>query len=143
MAGASSPGNPAGAGLPAWFDELQVNDKGAPLATLENAKIALAGDPAFAGCFGFDKFRSEVMIRRAVPWEPTLRSARQWGERDSLEVTIWLQRNFIRVRKGDAIDAAFAVAYDNPYNPPFDYIAGLVDGAERGVDIDSWLEGTA
>jgi putative DNA primase/helicase len=137
--GMQSPGNPAGAGLPAWFDELQVNDKGAPLATLENAKIALAGDPAFAGCFGFDKFRSEVMVRRPVPWEPTLRLARQWSERDRIETTIWLQRNFIRVGELIAQSAAFAVAYDNTYNPPFNYFADLVRDDESGVDFGCWL----
>jgi putative DNA primase/helicase len=137
--GQQSPGNPAGAGLPGWFDQVQVNDKGVPLAILSNAKIALSLDPVFVGCFRFDKFRSEVMVCAPLPWEPLLRSPRQWSERDRLEVTIWLQDNYLRVGEMVAQSAAFAVAYDNTFNPPFDYIAGIEDQPERGVDLTTWL----
>lgn len=137
MARQQNPGNPAGAGLPVWFNNVVTNDRGRPLPILMNATIALEQDPVFAGCFRFDRFRSEAMVCAPVPWEPHLRGVRPWSARDRRRVTIWLQENHIRAGESIAESAAFEVADRYPFHPVVDYWQGLVwDGVPR---IDIWL----
>jgi putative DNA primase/helicase len=135
--GQRNPGNSAAAGLPVWFNQVYLNDKGAPLPLLVNAIVALEHDPVFAGALRFDRFRSEAMMCRPVPWDPHLSAPRPWSNRDRREACSWLQEHHVRVGELIAESAALTVADRHPFHPVVDYLGGLTwDGVRR---IDTWL----
>lgn len=126
------------AGMSAY---LVVNDKGKPLACVNNASVFLKWNPAWASVFRFNLFRHTVDLVKPLPVEPGFLGAPYTGQIRDNEVTqaaMWMARNGLdKISSGQVMEAIAAVAMANPYHPVEDYLRGLQwDGVPR---VDSWL----
>ena len=112
------------------------NEEGRPRAVLANAMAALRLAPEFRGTVGYDKFRSQAMAMKPLPWDPSITKAREWRDNDDTMLTEWLQIEAINVSSGIAAEAVQAVAYENSFHPVLIYLEGLSwDGEPR---LDRW-----
>ena len=98
---------------------------------------ALSLDPAFAGALVFDEFAQEILVTRALPWEPaTTTLPRAWGDADDVRCAEWLQRHEINVPPVVVGRSVVAVARNIRIHPVQDYLRALAwDGTLR---LDAW-----
>src|SRR4051812_5715338 len=63
-----------------WYARLICSKSGNPVDCIENVRLVLLGDPAFAGLIHYDELRERVVVG-SLPWHSTER-LRDWVDRD-------------------------------------------------------------
>jgi putative DNA primase/helicase len=118
----------AGAGFPYPYDGKST----------ENAYLFLKHHQKFAGLLIYNEFADQVMVARCPEWEnPATFTPRRVIDSDFLHLKGMLERQEIKVSKGDAGDLAIMVAQENRINPPREFFERLKwDGVPR---LDTWL----
>lgn len=122
---------------PRWASLLRLDPAGTPERNEANVITALSLDAAFAGALVFDEFAQEILVTRALPWEPVGSTlSRPWGEADDVRCAEWLQRHEINVPPIVVGRSVVAVARNVRVHPVRDYLDTLAwDGTPR---IDAW-----
>ncbi len=122
---------------PRWAALLRLEPGGAPERNEANVITALSLDAAFAGTLVFDEFAQEILVTRALPWEPADSALpRAWGDADDVRCAEWLQRHEINVPPVVVGRSVVAVARNIRIHPVRDYLAALAwDGMPR---LDAW-----
>jgi predicted P-loop ATPase len=116
-----------------WEARLLCHDTGKPRKVAENARIVLEHVPEFAG-LALDEFSGRIVRPPSAPWPA---ATNDWGDVDSLELAMWLQRKSIDLGKEAAHDAVQTMATRNRFHPVRNYLESLQwDGEPR---IDQWL----
>jgi predicted P-loop ATPase len=119
----------------AWKSMLARTSKGALVANLSNARVALEHAPAWRGIFGYNEFADRLEVVKRPPWmQPAAPFAlREVIDVDFVNTATWLQRNDgINVATNIAHDAVIAEAHRNSFHPVRRYFESLVwDGVPR------------
>ncbi|WP_232478999.1 VapE domain-containing protein [Roseomonas rosulenta] len=122
---------------PRWASLLRLDPAGTPERNEANVITALSLDAAFAGALVFDEFAQEILVTRALPWEPAGSTLpRAWGDADDVRCAEWLQRHEINVPPVVVGRSVVAVARNIRVHPVRDYLTALAwDGTPR---LDAW-----
>jgi len=120
-----------------WTSLLRIDASGAPERNEANVITALSLDAAFAGALMFDEFSQEIIVARALPWDPAgTAHPRPWGEADDVRCAEWLQRQEINVPPVVVGRSVVAVSRNIRIHPVRDYLEALAwDGTPR---LDAW-----
>lgn len=120
-----------------WTSLLRIDASGAPERNEANVITALSLDAAFAGALMFDEFSQEIIVARALPWDPAGTShPRPWGDADDVRCAEWLQRHEINVPPVVVGRSVVAVSRNIRIHPVRDYLETLAwDGTHR---LDTW-----
>lgn len=123
--------------LPRWAALLRLEPSGTPERNEANVITALSLDAALAGALVFDEFAQEILVTRALPWEPVGSTLpRAWGDADDVRCAEWLQRHEINVPPVVVGRSVVAVARNIRIHPVRDYLTALAwDGTLR---LDAW-----
>ena len=114
-----------------WSLQLEVDQKGKCLSTINNAKIILAHDETLKGKIRKNEFTKKYRVFGVVPWEKETKE-RDWTDADDAGLRHYIET--VYKIKGKAIieDAWMLTANENRYHPVRDYLNGLVwDGTPR------------
>lgn len=122
---------------PPWASLLRIDAGGAPERNEANVITALSLDAAFTGALMFDEFSQEIIVARALPWDPAgTVHPRPWGEADDVRCAEWLQRHEINVPPVVVGRSVVAVSRNIRIHPVRDYLEALAwDGTLR---LDTW-----
>ncbi len=122
---------------PRWAALLRLEPSGTPERNEANVITALSLDAALAGALVFDEFAQEILVTRALPWEPAASTIpRAWGDADDVRCAEWLQRHEINVPPVVVGRSVVAVARNIRIHPVRDYLTALSwDGTQR---LDAW-----
>jgi predicted P-loop ATPase len=113
---------------PPWWPDLQMGAGKKPLTNLANALVALRGDPATEGKFGYDE------MLRAPVWERN----RPVTDADVIGLQEWLQKAGLRgMGKDTVFSAVELIARERSYHPVKEYLEGLT--WDRTKRLDTWL----
>ncbi|WP_352524825.1 virulence-associated E family protein [Heyndrickxia oleronia] len=135
-------GNPVGqSGSPAteedynWISKLKISPTtGQPLKSIENALVALEGDPILKGRIRLDSFADALIGIAPFPWAPrdNEEGSFLWTESDDAGLRSYLEK-ILGFRVRDLInDALVLCAAKNRFNPVVDYLNSLKwDGVKR------------
>jgi predicted P-loop ATPase len=120
-----------------WTSLLRIDASGAPERNEANVITALSLDAAFAGALMFDEFSQEIIVARALPWDPAGTShPRPWGEADDVRCAEWLQRHEINVPPVVVGRSVVAVSRNIRIHPVRDYLDALA--WDRTPRLDAW-----
>ena len=122
---------------PPWASLLRIDAGGTPERNEANVITALSLDTAFTGALMFDEFSQEIIVARALPWDPAgTVHPRPWGEADDVRCAEWLQRHEINVPPVVVGRSVVAVSRNIRIHPVRDYLEALAwDGTPR---LDTW-----
>lgn len=122
---------------PPWASLLRIDAGGTPERNEANVITALSLDAAFTGALMFDEFSQEIIVARALPWDPAcMVHPRPWGEADDVRCAEWLQRHEINVPPAVVGRSVVAVSRNIRIHPVRDYLEALAwDGTPR---LDAW-----
>lgn len=122
---------------PPWASLLRIDAGGTPERNEANVITALSLDAAFTGALMFDEFSQEIIVARALPWDPAgTAHPRPWGEADDVRCAEWLQRHEINVPPVVVGRSVVAVSRNIRIHPVRDYFEALAwDGTPR---LDTW-----
>jgi predicted P-loop ATPase len=122
---------------PPWASLLRIDAGGAPERNEANVITALSLDAAFTGALMFDEFSQEIIVARALPWDPAgTVHPRPWGEADDVRCAEWLQRHEINIPPVVVGRSVVAVSRNIRVHPVRDYLEALAwDGTAR---LDTW-----
>jgi|SRR5215472_226358 len=132
MARSAPPGAPsaapAAAGLPAWWNQIRLNNSGAAKPIALNGDIAITNDPAFAGALRYDMLAQQAKLCAPVPWDSnTSLMPRLLTDADDYECTLWLQQNLVTLGSSAVHEIINGIAERaaNRYHPVIDYFERL------------------
>src|SRR5271170_2664042 len=126
------------AGLPAWWANLQLSDKGNPKRLLSNAALPFEHDPAFVNKFSFDKFQRKLFVNGPLPWRqnpPT--GLYELEDSDELQAWRWLEDMNVPADRRLTMHAIALAAYAQTFHPVLDYFASLPVW-DQVARIDTW-----
>jgi putative DNA primase/helicase len=118
-----------------WISQLKISPTtGQPLKSIENALVALEGDPNLKGRIRMDSFADAVIGMAPFPWAPRdqEKDPFRWTETDDSGLRSYLEK-ILGFRVRDLInDALVLCAAKNRFNPVADYLNGSKwDGVKR------------
>lgn len=118
-----------------WIQQLKISaTTGQPLKTIENAAIALDGDPNLKGKIKMDVFADAIIGLAPLPWAPRDKEEGhfRWTDTDDSGLRSYLEK-ILGFRVRDLInDAVVLVAAKNRFNPVADYLNAVHwDGVKR------------
>ena len=114
-----------------WKKKLRFTDKGAIASTIENVAVILNGDPALAGCVGFNEMTHSIVVRRSLPWRAGS-AERLWTDADDAGLRYYLERVYGLSGKDKIFDGLNVVAEANRFHPVRDYLEACTwDGQPR------------
>lgn len=114
-----------------WKKKLRFTDKGAIASCIENVVVILNGDPALAGCVGYNEMTHSIVVRRSLPWRSG-NAERLWTDADDAGLRYYLERVYGLSGKDKIFDGLNVVAEDNRFHPVRDYLDSCSwDGVAR------------
>ena len=120
-----------GAAAVSWQSKLKVTEKGGIASCIENVVVILNGDPALAGCVGFNEMTHNIVAVRSLPWRK-VKGESQWTDADDADLRYYLERVYGLSGKDKIFDGLNVVAMANKFHPVRDYLDGAVwDGVPR------------
>jgi predicted P-loop ATPase len=123
---------------PDWYGDCILNDKGFPIANVENARVALRSDQAMQGVVAYDEMFCGAKLLKPVP-DSKFRNEtfpRPVTDDDVTEMQSWLQRMGLKIGKDIAHQAVDARARECSFHPVRDYLNALVwDETPRLADF--------
>lgn len=129
--------NGDGGALPGWLEPFWSSTKRRWQISRQLVIQALKSAPELSGVFGLNQLSGNIEARRQLPWS-TAKVGPVTGSVDLL-LGLWLTEAYglPSIGRGALMEAILTVAYDNPFHPVRDYLAGLRhDGTPR---LDGWL----
>jgi predicted P-loop ATPase len=115
-----------------WAAELQPGAQGGYQRSLHNFILVLQHHPDLHGCVQLDLFSNKKIAAEGLPWLRTAEDATVWGDEDTTELCIWMERIFGKVTRSDIRSAINALALRQSFHPVRDYLSGLYwDGVMR------------
>jgi hypothetical protein len=120
-----------------WRDQCQKGPRGALIANLHNAVLALSRAPELAKLFAFDEMLRAPLINRPLSGH-TVFEPHAVGDTDLRNLQQWLQQAGIKkLGREDVFGAVDIVAHRAAFHPVRDYLNGLHwDGVAR---LPTWL----
>jgi predicted P-loop ATPase len=113
-----------------WRVKLKLTDKGVIASTIENVVTILNGDPALAGCLGFNEMSHNIVVLKPLPWRKD--ADRVWTDSDDAALRYYLEKVYGLSSKDKIFDAVNVVAMANKFHPVRDYLDGCTwDGVAR------------
>ncbi len=106
-----------------WKRKLRFTEKGGIASTIENVVVILNGDPALAGCVGYNEMTHSITVRRALPWRSGS-ADRLWTDSDDAGLRHYLERVYGLSGKEKIFDGLNVVAEANRFHPVRDYLDG-------------------
>ena len=137
---------PSVAGLPSWWANIQLNDKGNPKGITLNGDVAISNDVAFVGAIRFDKFHHQTLVSAPLPWDPHWSAPREWEKNDDYLMSLWLQELGLVFGTKIVHEIIESVARRNEFHPVMGFFNSLAwDGTPRLGDdhTPSWLTYTS
>lgn len=109
---------------------------GAYQKTIENAEIALEGDPNLAGRIRMDTFADSIVGYAPLPWAPRDKESDpfRWGENDDAGLRGYLEKILGFKTKDTINDALVLCAAKNRFNPVADFLNALQWDNKRRLD---------
>lgn len=104
------------------------------LKTIENAEIAMDGDPNLSGRIRMDTFADNIVGYAPLPWAPRNEETGpfRWGENDDGGLRGYMEKILGFKTKDTIQDALNQCALKNRFNPVVDFLNGLRwDGTHR------------
>lgn len=116
---------------PDWQSKLKITSQGWLASCIENVVLILNGDPALAGCVGFNEMTHNIVATRSLPWRKVSGES-QWTDADDADLRYYLERVYGLTGKDKIFDGLNVVAMARKFHPVRDYLDGCVwDGVER------------
>lgn len=122
---------PAAAPASDWQAKLKFTMQGGIASCIENVVLILNGDPALAGCVGFNEMSHNIVATRSLPWRKVAGES-QWTDADDADLRYYLERMYGLTGKEKIFDGLNVVAMARRFHPVRDYLDGAVwDGVPR------------
>ena len=118
----------------AWMTQLEVDKRGTPLQTIQNAYIVLSNDPLLKGALAFNSFKDRLVCVRSLPWKEVQDTVNgdAWIDADDSELRRYLELAYRITGKERILDAVSSVARANTIHPVRRFLKSLEwDGVER------------
>lgn len=121
----------------AWMRELQLTDKGAVAATIDNVAIIIDHDPRIAGCIGLNEFTHALTVLKDLPWRRIRRdSERGWNDTDDAQLRHYLEKGYRITGKDKIYDGVNVSAQRHAFHPVREYLEGCDwDGVNRVEEL--------
>ena len=114
-----------------WKKKLRFTDKGAIASCIENVVVILNGDPALAGCVGYNEMTHNIVALRALPWR-SVSGESQWSDADDADLRYYLERVYGLSGKDKIFDGLNVVAMSRKFHPVRDFLDSCCwDGQPR------------
>jgi hypothetical protein len=122
----------------AWLNRCQQYPEGGLRSNLANAMIALREAPELHGMFAYDEMLRAPLLLADLPGRAGPQPPRPVCDPDVTGVQEWMQLVGFRTMSKDTVHQGVDLcAFEQPFHPVRDYLAGLSwDGEER---LPSWL----
>jgi putative DNA primase/helicase len=120
-----------------WLGKLQVDRRGIPLPSIDNALLILRHDPALKGLFALNKFDIREIATRDMPWRKITIVNQFLKDSDDSALRHYFEKRY-SFRNRQAVQDALAINVEqNAFHPVKNYLSNLSwDGATR---IDTLL----
>ena len=124
---------------PSWKNRLNTTKQGSFDRTLINASVPLRYAPEFCGRLCLNLFNQRIEVSEPMPWDqPGAVFPRPWSDLDTRALTIWCQKERLKISSVTAHEAAFVVGEQRQYDPLKEYLQGVQwDGTPR---LDNMLK---
>lgn len=114
-----------------WRAKLKITERGSIASTIENVVLIMNGDPALAGCVGYNEMSHNVVVLRSLPWRK-VRGESQWTDADDADLRYYLERKYGMGGKDKIFDGLNVVAMAGKFHPVRDYLDSCTwDGVPR------------
>lgn len=117
-----------------WMAQLEVDKRGTPLQTIQNAYIVLSNDPLLKGALAFNSFKDRLVCVHSLPWKEVQDTVNgdAWIDADDSELRRYLELAYRITGKERILDAVSSVARANTIHPVRRFLKSLEwDGVER------------
>ena len=104
-----------------WKKKLRFTDKGAIASCIENVVVILNGDPALAGCVGYNEMNHNIVALRSLPWRKVTGES-QWSDADDADLRYYLERVYGLSGKDKIFDGLNVVAMSRKFHPVRDFL---------------------
>ena len=104
-----------------WKIKLRFTEKGAIASCIENVVIILNGDPALAGCVGYNEMSHNIVAIRSLPWRE-VNGGSQWTDADDADLRYYLERVHGLSGKDKIFDGLNVVAMARKFHPVRDFL---------------------
>lgn len=114
-----------------WLQNLEVDNKGKYVATIENCRQILLNDPNLKGAFSTDLFAQRGCITKNLPWRK-LPDGREFTDIDEHGLVNYMEQVYKIAIRDKIMSALALVSYKNATHPVREYLNRLSwDGVER------------
>ena len=104
-----------------WRVKLRFTEKGGIASCIENVVVILNGDPALAGCVGYNEMSHNIVALRSLPWR-SVSGESPWSDSDDAGLRYYLERVYGLSGKEKIFDGLNVVAMANKFQPVRDYL---------------------
>ena len=120
-----------------WLGKLQVDRRGIPFPSIDNALLILQHDPALKGLFALNKFDIREIATRDMPWRKIAPGADFLKDSDDSALRHYIEKRYSFGNRQAVQDALAINVEQNSFHPVKDYLSSLSwDGTSR---IDTLL----
>ena len=114
-----------------WRAKLKFTAQGGLASCIENVVLILNGDPALAGCVGFNEMTHNIVATSSLPWRKVAGES-QWTDADDADLRYYLERVYGVTGKDKIFDGLNVVAMARRFHPVREYLDGVTwDGVPR------------
>lgn len=116
-----------------WMKKLQMTEKGAIAATIDNVATILENDPKLAGCLAINDFQHTLVALRDLPWRKVKGKVDQvWTDADDALLRHYLERTYGIGGKDKIFDGVNVAAQKHAFHPVREYLESCDwDGVPR------------
>jgi predicted P-loop ATPase len=117
-----------------WIAQLEVDKRGVPMQTIQNAYIILSSDPLLKGTLAYNCFKDRIVAIQNLPWKEVQDTVNgdAWTDADDSELRRYMELAYRITGKERIMDAVSGVARANTIHPVRSFLKGLEwDGVER------------
>lgn len=122
---------------PEWRADLERDDSGKILGTVENVCLIIRNDINLRGRIWTDSFAGRMMLNLPVPWSKEPEGVRMWKDVDDNGLYWYIERYYTkRISVGKVLQGVNLEAEKQSFNPLADYLMKLEwDGRKRSDRI--------
>jgi len=116
-----------------WRTNLELDGRGVPTPTIDNASWFLSGDYGVKDRIWWNSFEERLMVTLPVPWSIEKSGERQWSNDDDKGLRWYAERRLCKNLPSRNLDDALSlIAKKNAKDPVLDYLNSLTwDGVPR------------
>ena len=124
-------------GAPIFFDaageaiqgrhepQIERNNKGIPLQTIENAREAIEYDEQLYGKIRYNEIAYAAFVVGALPWDPNANNYREWNNFDDSALKAYIENKYALKSSEKCMEALNIVMAHNKYNPVVDVLTAI------------------